>query len=172
MTHQELPEGYAVIQLAKSEWYPLRVERVFSAMHPDGFLLPQFLGQDIHFSRRKEAVAHCQEEATLDEQIERSRWERLAVKSDVYPERCAQYRHLIEEITGSAPLVQRFYDEVAVYVPGYVCTHCRGVHDQIVKKELVIEEALAACAEAVYASQQACMHQVSEDHDGVLLISF
>ncbi len=159
MSRQDIPEGYAVIQLADNQWYPVRVERFYSDAYPDGLLnlYPIRLDeQEQHFSRRKEAVAYCQSDAALWEDLERRRYERKTVESNVYPERCIHYQEIIQDITGYPPMVDRFYDGVSVYVPGYHCASCGSYHPHVVKEALTIEDALEACAEQVYAVNEQC----------------
>ena len=160
MSIKDLPTDYTVAPIA-GKWYPLKVHRFYDADAPDGDIAFQKLYCDITFQTQREAIAYCQQDAEIEEKIERLRYERLAQKSDVYPERCVHYRGIIEEVTGYAPLVSRLFGGVQVYVPEYHCSYCATYHPLVVREALVIEEALEACAEQVYTAQQCCAQRCS-----------
>ena len=127
--HEKPPEGFAVAHLPDGRYYPLRVERCYSAQHPDGMLTlyPHSgrKGDDTaSFALRGEALTFCRELAALNAEAQRGHFEHMAVESDCYPERCAWYRDLIEEVTGNPPQIIRWHRCIWVIVPGYFCPTC------------------------------------------------
>lgn len=158
-----IPEGYALAQLHDGQWYPLEAERIwYGPEYPDGILrlLPfnrQFqLGEEISFASRREALRHCEAEAKAREDAQRFDWQRLMVQSEVYPERCAWYRQMIEDVTGYAPAVRHWFTEITVFVPAYTCCHGCSYGPVGGWGAWTIEEALADVAEQVYARMQTC----------------
>jgi hypothetical protein len=160
--HEKPPEGFAVAHLPDGRYYPLRVERCYSAQHPDGMLTlyPHSgrKGDDTaSFALRGEALTFCRELAALNAEAQRGHFEHMAVESDCYPERCAWYRDLIEEVTGNPPQIIRWHRCIWVIVPGYFCPTCGLSHESICRAiALTVEEALAQAAEAVYAKYTCC----------------
>ena len=164
-----IPQGYTVAQLDDKQWYPIEISRYYSADTPEGSLhLNTMLGwrenevqRDMHFQRRHEAVAFCQQEARSQQERELHEWQRLTMKSDVYPDRCIHYIDLITEITGYAPIIRRslyYYDSsdcISVYVRSWHCS-CNWHTVDLVENRLSIEDALEDAANSMYASYQAC----------------
>jgi hypothetical protein len=160
--HERPPEGFAIAELPDGRYYPLVVERFYSADHPDGMLLLythiERKGDDIaSFALRGDALAFCKGMAEINAALEWGRFEHVAVESDCYPERCAWYRDLIEEVTGSPPQIIRWYRCIWVTVLGYFCPACGLYHESVCTTvALTIEEALAQAADAVYARHTRC----------------
>lgn len=175
MSSSNIPQGYTVAQLDDKQWYPIEISRYYSADVPDGSLhLNTMTGwkgnevqRDMHFQRRHEAVAFCQQEACSQQEKELQEWQCLTVKSDVYPERCIHYIDLITEITGYMPIIRRslyYYDPsyISVYVRSWRCS-CNWHTVDLVENHGSIEDALENAANSVYASYQACQCSHSEE---------
>jgi hypothetical protein len=155
------PEGFAIAQLPDGRYYPLIVEHFYSADHPDGMLaLYPHIGHkgddSASFPLRAEALAFCKELAEINASLERGRFEHLAVESDCYPERCAWYCDLIEEVTGRLPQIMCCYRYLQVTALSYICPVCRVYHESVWTVALTIEEALAQAAETIYARYARC----------------
>src|SRR5579859_4792250 len=108
-TRLALPEGYGVAQLDDKQWYPLKIDRYYSADYPDGTTHPETIwgeeNQDLRYRRREDAVQVCWQLAQEEEERKCRKWEQLAQQSEVYPDRCVHYQDIIEETTGRTPLV-------------------------------------------------------------------
>ena len=169
-----LPQGYTVAQLDDKQWYPIEISRYYSADTPEGSLhFSTMVGwkgnevqREMHFQRRHEAVAFCQQEARSQQEKEVHQWQRLTMKSDAYPDRCIHYIDLITEITGYAPIIHRslsYYDPsyISVYVRSWRCS-CNWHTVDLVENNLCIEDALEDAANNVYASYQACQCSLAE----------
>jgi hypothetical protein len=88
----------------------------------------------------------------------------LVSDSDMYPERCAHYVALIEQIRGEAPHIKRRSHpcEVEVLVPSHRCTQCLAALSPFCITAKTIEEALAEAAERVYALRCLCERMQDE----------
>src|ERR1700730_2832751 len=102
-SHMALPAGYAVAQSHEKQWYALCEDRYYSIEYPEG--IPFYLEtcQDFdsftyQYSRRAEAVQGFWRHARWQEAKEPEQVERLAAHSEVFPERCAHYLDIIEEV--------------------------------------------------------------------------
>lgn len=153
MGPQTLPPGYALTCI-DGEWYPLES----NLSHPLGtviaFGLHDDTGEDMHFSRRQDAVSACQSHYDQQQAYERENWEHLAKYSRVYPDRCAHYHDEIIACTGVAPFIMH-YPTVEVHVLGFRCNTC-GYHPSFTTEGLTEEEALAKAAEQAYAARCTC----------------
>jgi hypothetical protein len=162
MSVKDLPAGYTVACI-EGKWYPLQARLRYGIDDPDGYpdltpllSFPQL--EALSFSTQRNAILKCQEEAQEEEVQERENWERLTVKSDAYPERCAYYMDVIEQARGHVPIVYRysFIPEVSVSVPGHYCSTCKQADWGFSVKALTIENALKEAAERVYTERCQC----------------
>jgi hypothetical protein len=174
MFPKKLPEGYT-IAFIEGKWYPLHAVRFYSAGDPDGSLAigtmtDSKMSEDgtfpeLAFSKQQDALAACWQDARLEVSLEQERWQRLACESHVYPERCAHYVALIEQIRRKAPLIKRWsYPsyEVEVVVPSHHCPQCLITRSPFCTTAATIEEALAEAAECVYALRCLCERMQDE----------
>ena len=157
MSIKDLPTDYTVAPIA-GKWYPLKVHRFYDADAPDGDIAFQKLYCDITFQTQREAIAYCQQDAEIEEKIERLRYERLAQKSDVYPERCAHYADIIEQMTGQKPVITKLFREVMVTVSSGSCSCGQMATPYIFASAFFLEDVLAEVAERVYAGRCLCEH--------------
>jgi hypothetical protein len=170
-----IPQGYTVAQLDDKQWYPIKVERTYNADCPEGYINLRTLyafvesewKDDIHFARRSDALAYCQQEVLSQQKQEERKWEEYTLKSDVYPDRCIHYIDLITEITGRPPLVHQFiyhdvpYNRISVFVYPWRCS-CEWHTVEMAENALSIEDALEEAANSVYVSYQACQCSYAE----------
>lgn len=167
MPQHQLPPDYAVIQLADQRWYPVRVDVYYAADTPEEgyrtlYLLHDIDGKVPGYQHQHEAVEECQKHAEADAYWERHNWEVMAIKSDVYPERCIHYQEEIAAITGHLPSVQRRSHDVQVYVFSQYCRFCLTEHPWFFTTAFTIEDALEQAAQQAYASRCACMRAQEE----------
>lgn len=162
-----VPDEYTVVKLDDKQWYPLQVWREYDMLFPEGrprlSIVTLDDGEPLSYRYRHNALKHCRYRKEMDGHLECYEWEKLACKSDTYPERCAQYLQIIEEITGAAPEIVRWEwnTRVRVRIPGFVCQRCKGKHETEYEcQALVIEDALAAAAEWVYEQDQWCLQSL------------
>lgn len=169
---QSVPaSSYSVIQLEDRHWYPVHVNRFYSANAPDGtvsldLLPPSSMSETydvyIHYSRRSEAIKHCQRLTARDEEYEQSRWVHLTIESNLYPERCSHYIDLITQIAGQAPDIFRYTSHVSVYTPSFYCS--RGeLHHWHQAQSDTIEDALEQATNLLYAEGCTCGCLVTQD---------
>jgi hypothetical protein len=166
MASKKLPEGYT-IAFVEGKWYPLHAVRFYSAGCPAGSLaIGTMTGKmsedgtfpELAFCKQQDALEACQRDACFEASREQERWQQLVRDSDVYPERCAHYVALIEQIRGMAPHIKRwsYPYEVEVLVPSHRCTQCLATQSPFCITAATIEEALAEAAERVYAGRCLC----------------
>ena len=153
MSIKDLPTDYTVAPVA-GKWYPLKVHRFYDADAPDGDIAFQKLYCDITFQTQHGNVSVLPKKA----KIERLRYERLAQKSDVYPERCAHYADIIEQMTGQKPVITKLFREVVVTVAPGSCPCGQKATPYIFASAFFLEDVLAEVAERVYAGRCLCEH--------------
>ncbi len=164
MTSTTLPSGYTVARI-DGRWYPIQAEQFYTIDDPDGSLILSSLftlgGGDTAFTRRADAVTECWARARMQEAYEQEKWVALAVRSNVYPERCAHAIDIIKECTGSPPRsFQAAYRGLnIVCTAGYRCLRCGIYHVSQCVEALTIEDALEQAAEACYTRYLDCMQQ-------------
>jgi hypothetical protein len=160
-----LPEGYGVAQFDDKRWYPIKIERWYDAERPEGSLFVDTFLSDLNYSHREEATRQCWEHAHREERRQRRDWENRAQQSNVYPERCAHYLEIIEELTGQEPRIVcwRWDTEVTVAVHPRCCFRCDSFHSLVLVSALTIEDALEEAAQQVYASYVKCMQNHKKD---------
>ncbi|GHO77030.1 hypothetical protein KSD_48010 [Ktedonobacter sp. SOSP1-85] len=168
MKQHKLPPGYAVVQI-DGEWYPIKIEKLY----PEEFIALEHIYDDdiiqqARFSRRQDAIDACLRHECEEAQHEHVRWFWLAVRSDVYPDRCAHYIDEIETLTGMKPHISYDYGgtpysiSAVVHVYGSRCPHCQAWLDGCYSYGLTIDEALAQAVQEVYASRCRCQRIVEE----------
>ena len=171
-TRQTLPHGYAVVQLADKQWYPLQVTRYYSGHYPDGDIRVSLFDEfnenrelvQVHYPRRDDALRHVQQQLMSEELYEQLKWQGVTIESDVYPERCAHYVALSEEITGHVPQVQRWSREVNVHI-GASCS-CGMTHFSYWDySQVTIEDALQRAAEYVYEHRCPCTATTAHEYE-------
>ncbi len=157
MTTHTIPENYAIAQFSDKRWYPLEAIRYYDdADYPDGFLCLSAL-HHTGFLHKQEALDYCQKKAAYEARWEQERWEEMTLKSNVYPERCAHYQAIIQDITGRPPNIASLNSEIMVSTSGYRCA-CGVWHTyRIINGAGTIEDALEEAATHVYAEQQSCL---------------
>jgi hypothetical protein len=156
---KELPEGYAVAY-GEGRWYPLVMERFYSAEYPNGYPMFETFYSDgfntLSFRTQHEAIVHCQQDAEINESAARCCWEQMATESDVYPDHCAHYVDVIEQVTGHEPVITHGWHKVFVFTISDYCHSCRSIKPRATAIAPLIEDALAEVAERVYAERCQC----------------
>lgn len=164
MTRYGIPADYAVVQLDDQRWYPVVIHRFNTdPSRPQtcsrSLSLTWFSYPSDHiphsYATRADAVRACQVLAHEEDRLDHYRWSKLtAATCDLYPERCAHYLDLIEELTGQMPEIDRSTGLVFVEVSISPCWYCgRNPHffDHVVASGPTIDEALHELTERVYA---------------------
>ncbi len=172
-TRQTIPHGYAVVQLADKQWYPVQVTRFYDGKYPSGTISLSSCKeldqdnevQDVAYARREDALQYVQQQALNEEGYERQNWERVTVESNVYPERCVHYVALIEEITGHVPTVRLWMHEVNIEISYYQCS-CKTYHSFYWDySQMTIEDALQRAAEYVYEHRCPCTATTTYEYE-------
>lgn len=159
MSSSPLSEGFTVVCI-EGKWYPLEVQRLYSSAYPNGFvaLYPFYDldGNDVYYRTKKEAVADCQVQARISNDMQRHVWERLVEDFELYPERNAWHMTLIEQIMGHAPIIGRRSDGYAVYAVGSTCKDCGEYVRGGYVEASTLDEVLEKAAQEAYSVQCLC----------------
>lgn len=173
MPRSTIPQGYAVVQLDDTQWYPLEILRFYSGDYPDGDIRVTILHRSnenrewvpAHYPHRDDALHHVQAHALQEQRFDHLHWQQFTTKSDVYPERCRHFLDLIEEITGRIPNVHRWMSEVGVSIEKYTCScgtsHCSYWDSS----QVTIEDALQRAAEYAYSHRCSCTATTAQEYE-------
>ena len=162
MAHKDIPEGFTVAYV-EGKWYPLEAYRLYTIDYPEGFLTVDL--RTSGFLTRREARQACEQIAHEQEVYEQQRWLRYAWQSDVYPERCAHYIAIIEQVTGCTPWISSasYARAFNVSTSPHVCHDCKAYIFGTYASATTIEDALEKVAQQVYANRCVC-ERVQELH--------
>ncbi len=160
---------YTVARIGKL-WYPVHVVRDYSAPYQEGRLhlwpVLEEDGADRVYARRIDALTVCRQQVKELDTLEQSRWESLAARTDLEPERCGHYEQIIEEITGSPPRVEEHPWVVIVDTSAYPCLRCGNVHQECFAVGYSRQEVLSRVAEWVYRDAANCLARPVSQQEG------
>lgn len=154
-------DTYTVAQI-DGRWYPLKVGYIYDESSAKIYHTFKTLwdldGNEASYDRRANAVEACHHDAEEQVIYEQSKWQRLAVQTNVYPDRCSHYREVIEEVTGYPPRVEDWFLCFGVIVRFAPCCHCQLKRGSLTVSALTVDDALAEAAERAYTEAQVCVN--------------